>query len=96
MMFGPKVKFCITYKNNEAGFDVYTRKFTHSLTANVIKDDLEGSHGLHIESMNAFLISKKDTIRMYDSQTYQEMSDHCIQVKLLESETKEENEIIAM
>lgn len=96
MMFGPKVKFCITYKNNERGFDVYTRKFTHGLKINVIKEDLEGSHGLHIESMNAFIISKIDTIRMYDSQTYQEMEDHSIKIKLLESTTKEENEIISM
>lgn len=35
MMFGRKVRYCITYKTNEQNFTIYTRKYTHNFMANL-------------------------------------------------------------
>lgn len=57
MMFGSKVKYGITYKTNQKSFDVYRRKFEHDFRVNTVEMDLDGSRGLPIEDMNAFLVS---------------------------------------
>jgi hypothetical protein len=57
MMFGPWVKYGITYKSNEQSFDIYRRKYVHDFKVNTVDLDLDGSRGLPIESMNAFLVS---------------------------------------
>ena len=31
MMIGSKVRYAITYKTNERGFDIYQRKYMHNL-----------------------------------------------------------------
>lgn len=36
MMFGPKVRYCVTYKNNQRSFDIYRRKYEHDFTVPVI------------------------------------------------------------
>lgn len=50
MMFGSKVRYCITYKSNEKNFDVYTRKFEHDFKATVVRDNYEGSLGISVET----------------------------------------------
>ena len=57
MMFGSKVKYGITYKTNNRSIDIHRRKYEHDLRLNVVEKDLDGSRGLPIESMNAFLVS---------------------------------------
>jgi hypothetical protein len=57
MMFGMDSSFCITYKTNERSFEIFRRKFVHDYKVNVVDINLEGSRGLPIESMNAFLVS---------------------------------------
>lgn len=73
MMFGRKVKYCITYKTNQKSFDVHRRKYEHDFRVNVIEQDLDGSRGLPVESMNAFLVSKVDTIHFYDVDSFDEI-----------------------
>ena len=76
MMFGSKVKYGITYKTNQKSFDVYRRKFEHDFRVTTVKLDLDGSRGLPIEDMNAFLVSRSDLIEFYDIDTYKEI-DEC-------------------
>jgi hypothetical protein len=57
MMFGRKGVYGITYKTNEGNFDVYRRKYIHDYKVPVVNVDLDGSKGLPVESMNAFLIT---------------------------------------
>jgi hypothetical protein len=80
MMFGRRVKYCITYKTNQKSFDIHRRKFEHDFRVNVVEDDLDGSRGLPIESMNAFLVSKVNVIKIYDVDTFEEIEDCKIQV----------------
>ena len=97
-MFGKKVKYGITYKTNQKSFDVHRRKFEHDFRVNVVEQDLDGSRGLPIDSMNAFLVSKIDTIYFYDIDSFSEIIDCKIKVQLLKkgADEREPNEIITM
>jgi len=75
MMFGSKVKYGITYKTNNKSIDIHRRKYEHDFRLNVIEDDLDGSRGLPIDSMNAFLVSKVDTVKFYSIDTFKEIKE---------------------
>ena len=96
MMFGSRVKYGITYKTNQKSFDIHRRKFEHDFKVNVVAADLDGSRGLPIESMNAFLVSRIATIRFFDIDTFEEIHDCQINIPLLVSKEREPNEIISM
>ena len=96
MMFGSKVKYGITYKTNQKSFDIYRRKFEHDFKVNVVKQNLDGCKGLPFETMNAFIVSKVNLIKFYDIDTYVEMKNSMITIPLLESQTREPNEIIGL
>ena len=57
MMFGAKVKYGITFKSNEPSFEIYRRKYEHDFKVCAVEMDLDGSRGLPVMSMNAFLVS---------------------------------------
>ena len=97
MMFGSKVKYCITYKTNQKSFDIYTRKYEHDFRVNVINKNYNGSIGLPIMPINAFLVSNLDVINVYDVDTFEEKTSSQITINLLKtSGEREPNEIIAM
>jgi len=96
MMFGSKVRYCVTFKANQKSFDIHRRKYVHDFRQTVVKMNLDGSRGLPIESMNAFLVSKVDVIHFYDVDTFRELKGCLIQIPLFKSETREKNEIISM
>ena len=96
MMFGPAVKYGLTYKTNEQSFDIYRRKYVHDFKVNTVKTDLDGSRGLPIETMDAFLVSQIDKIRFFDINTYKEITECELTVPLLTSTTREPNQIISM
>ena len=89
MMFGSKVKYGITYKINQRSFVIYRRKYLHNFKVNVVDENLEGSKGLELKSMDIFLCSKIDKVVMYDSMNFQEIAD--LPIKLLITETREAN-----
>lgn len=94
MMFGSKVKYGITYKTNQKSFSIYTKKYLHNFKVNVNPDNLEGSKGLEIVSMNQFLVTKIDKVLIYDCNTYARVSE--IPITLLKTETREPNEVVAL
>ena len=96
MMFGSKVKYGITYKTNQKSFDVYRRKFEHDFRVTTVEYDLDGSRGLPIEDMNAFLVTRGNRIEFYDIDTYKEIEECEIKIPLLETDEREPNEIISM
>lgn len=96
MMFGSRVKYGITYKTNQRSFDIHRRKYEHDYKVNVVKTDFDGSRGLPIETMNAFLVSRGSQIRFYDIDTYQEIVERMIEIPLLKVNSREPNEIISM
>ena len=94
MMFGSKVKYGITYKINQRSFIIYRRKYLHNYKVNVVDENLEGSKGLELKSMDIFLCSKIDKVVMYDSMTVEQIE--LVPVKLLKTETREPNQVIAL
>ena len=98
MMFGKKVRYGITYKTNQKSFDVHRRKFEHDYRVNVVDADLDGSRGLPIETMNAFLVSMVNIIKFYDVDTFDEIRECEIKIPLLDkgADEREPNEIISM
>jgi hypothetical protein len=89
MMFGSKVKYGIAYKNFQRSFVIYRRKYLHNFKVNVVDENLEGSKGLELKSMDIFLCSKIDKVVMYDSLNFEELGD--LPIKLLKTETREPN-----
>jgi len=90
MMFGSKVKYGVTYKTNQRSFDIYRRKFQHDYKVSISSDNLEGSQGLEISSMNTFLVTNVNKIIMYDTETFQPYGE--VPIKLLEdTEHREPN-----
>lgn len=94
MMFGSRVKYGITYKTNQKSFDVYRRRFIHDYKVPISHEILEGSMGLDLPSMNAFLVTNIDKIYVHDSETYQRIGE--MPITLLKTETREPNQIIAL
>lgn len=94
MMFGSKVKYGITWKINQRSFVIYRRKYLHNFKVNVVDENLEGSKGLELKSMDIFLCSKIDKVTMYDSMNFQEIGD--LPITLLKTETREANQVIAI
>jgi hypothetical protein len=70
MMFGSRVRYGITYKANQKGFNLYRRKYEHDYKVNVAQKNLEGAKALEIKSMDVFLCSKIDKVCIYDSLTF--------------------------
>lgn len=50
MMFGPKVKYSVTYKTNQKSFNVFRRKTSHDFRVTVVKNNFEGSKGIDMAS----------------------------------------------
>ena len=76
MMFGSKVRYCITYKTNQLSFDIYRRKYEHGFKVNVSdQDNLDNCKALPIESMNCILVSKLEKIKFYDFDSYKEIPE---------------------
>ena len=53
--------------------------------------NLDGSRGLPIESMNAFVVSKIDVIHFYDVDSFKELKECLLQIPLFKSDTREKN-----
>jgi hypothetical protein len=75
MLFGSKSKYAITYKQNEGNFDVYRQKYEHDYKVTVVHEDFDGSKGLPVETMKAFLVGVKDKIKFFDVNTFAEIKE---------------------
>ena len=66
MMFGSKVRYGITYKENQKDFIIYKRKYMHNLKVCVNNTDFSGSKGLELQGDKKFLVSKFDKVFIFD------------------------------
>ena len=96
MMFGSKAHYCVSFKTNQKSFDIYRRKYEHNFQCNVVSKNCDGSLGLQIESINAFLVSETTMIKFYDVDSLKELKECEIKIPVLESVSREPNEIIGM
>jgi hypothetical protein len=96
MLFGSKRKFCITYKKNEANFEVRTRKYHNDFRILLEDHNFEASKGISISSVEVFIVSKDNCLFVYDSRNFQRIYEETLELKLIESDTKESNHIISI
>ena len=94
MMYGKKVQYCITYKTNQRNFDIFSAKQRHNFRVQKTHENMEGAEGFEMSRYNIVVFYMKDKIRVYDAFTLSLKS--IIDVNLLKSEGREENEIIGM
>ena len=71
MMIGPKVKYCVTYKNGQKSFNILKAAYTHNFKISVILQNLEGSKALELQSLRCFLSTTTSGVNIYDSYTYE-------------------------
>ena len=64
--------------------------------SNVVRENLNGTIGLPMETMNAFLVGKVDQIKFYDIDTFKCQAENTISIPLLKSTTREPSEIIGL
>jgi hypothetical protein len=95
MMIGPKVRYCVTYKAGEKSFNVFRANYIHNFKVTIDNYNLEGSKGIEVQSMNAFLCTRLDGVYIFDSNTYQEIGK-LANIELLKSEEREPNQILSI
>ena len=89
MMFGARVRYGITFKTNQRSFRVYRRRHEHDFIVPVQRDNLEGAHAIDMPKSKTYRIAKIDMIRIYDSQTFDEVGS--VHIPLLPSDSREPN-----
>ena len=67
MMFGAKVRFGVTYKANQPGFTIYSRKFYHNFKVTIDDKNYGGAMGQNLASLDAYVITHKDTITIIEN-----------------------------
>jgi len=70
ILFGKKVKYCVTYTTGQRAFDIHRQKYLHNFKVPVSSQNLEGAKAMELTTMNQFLVSNIDSISIYDSQTF--------------------------
>ena len=71
MMFGTRVRYGITYKTNQPGLQIYTRKFYHNFRVSLTNENFEGAKGSNLGSKNAYVMCEKTRIGVYDQTTFE-------------------------
>ena len=66
MMFGARVRYVITFKANQPGFQVYSRKYFHNFKVAVTTNNYEGSVGSNLSLMKSYVMAEKTKIGVYD------------------------------
>ena len=57
LMFGPKVRYCITYKSGEEGFDMCERAYLHTFLVMVQEEDFTDWVGVPVKHKKVFFLS---------------------------------------
>lgn len=71
MMFGARVRYGITYKANQPGFQIYTRKYYHNFKVALTTKNQEGAVGVNLSSMEAYVMAEKTNLGVYDQTSFQ-------------------------
>ena len=66
LMFGAKVRYGISYKTNQPGFTVFTRKYYHNFKVATTQQNFEGAKGANLSSMGAYIMAEQNKIGIYD------------------------------
>lgn len=63
MMFGSLVRYGITFKTNQPNFSIWVRKSFHNFKVSKTTDNMEGSVGANLPSLNQYVMTERKTIK---------------------------------
>lgn len=63
---------------------------------NAKSQNCDGAIGISVESMNAFIVTETKTLKFYNVDTFKEILESRIDIPLLDSVTREPNQIISV
>lgn len=66
MMFGSRVRYGITFKANQPGFQIYMRKYFHNFKVAITMQNYEGAVGSNLALMKSYVMAEKTKIGVYD------------------------------
>jgi hypothetical protein len=66
MMFGPRVRNGITFKQNFVGFTVWKRRFFHNFKVQISDKNFEGAVGCNLAKHSSYVIGIHKEIVIYD------------------------------
>lgn len=70
MMFGPKVRSSIVFKQGQSGFSIYQRKMFHNFKVTISDQNFEGAQGCSLQNMNSYVMAQQTTLAIYDNDTF--------------------------
>jgi hypothetical protein len=94
MMIGPKVRYCVTFKNSSNGFTIFRAKYVHNFKVNVLNKNLEGSKVIELQSLKSFVVTSTAGIMLYDSNSFEEIGK--LDLALLSTDEREPNEVLTI
>ena len=66
LMFGARVRYGISYKTNQPGFQIFTRKYFHNFKVAITTENFEGAKGANLPKQNAYIMAERTKIGVYD------------------------------
>ena len=79
-------KVGITFKANQPGLHIYTRKYYHNFKVAITSKNFEGSVGLNLKSISSYLMAEKTQIGMYDQYDFTPSQTWSIPTKSLQDQ----------
>lgn len=70
MLFGPRVRSCITYKSGQNGFQIYKRKFFHNFKCTISEEKLENACGANLHEMGAYCLANGTSFSICDGESF--------------------------
>jgi len=80
MMFGARVKYGISYKQNQPGFQIYTRKYYHNFKVCLNTDNYEGAFGANLSKSLKYILADRTKISIcnqHDFKVVQQWEIEC-------------------
>lgn len=71
LMFGSRVRYGISYRVNQPGLIIYTRKYYHNFKVCISNQNYEGAVGDNLKYSYAYILALKKKIIISDQTTYQ-------------------------
>lgn len=70
MMFGSRVRYGITFKANQPGIQIYTRRYYHNFKVAITSNNYEGAVGSNLSTLKAYVMAETTKIGIYDEHTF--------------------------
>ena len=75
MIIGAKVKYCITYKEGEPDFSIFTRRQFHNFKVPLTSESFEGALGANVGNYNQYVITQQRMVNIFNMRDFQELQE---------------------